>query len=88
MTEEKTDEGRDVEIVRNVICPGKSDNVFENYVFIPINDTGYIAIKHVLNINGPENKKDPIIQNMLSGIKFSSGNTERIKGALIHLLNI
>lgn len=88
MTEKKTDEKRNVEIVRIVICPGKSDNVFENYVFIPINDTGFVAIKHVLNIKGPENKKDPVLQNMLSGIKFSSGNTERIKGALIHLRNI
>ncbi|MFQ5975407.1 MAG: hypothetical protein ACE5J5_03710 [Candidatus Hydrothermarchaeales archaeon] len=75
----KEDEGE----VRNVICPGKSSDVFENYVFVPVNNAGFIAIKHVLSIKGDVNKKYPKELNLPSEIFVSSGKSLGIKGALV-----
>ncbi len=74
---------------RIVICKGASDKVFENYVFVPINDLGYITIKHVLKIQDVAYKERLKIPEVSSPeIFFETRKAVGVRGALTHLLKV
>ncbi|MFQ6135974.1 MAG: hypothetical protein ACE5PM_02210 [Candidatus Hydrothermarchaeales archaeon] len=37
-----------------IFCLGKSKKFIENYVLIPLDEIGFIAVKHLLNVDGNE----------------------------------